>query len=126
MGYRSAADGVASKGKTKGKMLAKGGAVKMKSGGQTDTGAQDRKDLDRKRMFARMAGREFSDMPGGSGLPMKEAQEKVKKLIAQQESGPFKKGGKVKESMMEKKMGKGMTKAMMQKKMMTKKMGRGR
>jgi hypothetical protein len=38
----------------------------------------------------------------------------------------MKKGGKVKESMMEKKMGKGMTKAMMQKKMMIKKMGRGR
>jgi len=38
----------------------------------------------------------------------------------------MKKGGKVKESMMEKKKGKGMTKAMMQKKMMPKKMGRGR
>ena len=38
----------------------------------------------------------------------------------------MKKGGKVKESMMEKKMGKGMAKAKMQKKMMPKKMGRGR
>lgn len=38
----------------------------------------------------------------------------------------MKKGGKVKESMMEKKKGKSMTKAMMQKKMMPKKMGRGR
>ena len=37
----------------------------------------------------------------------------------------MKKGGKVKESMMEKKMGKGMTKAMMQKKAKPKKMAYG-
>lgn len=43
MGYRKAADGVATKGKTKGVMLAKGGKVKkMRMGGET-TSMMDRK-----------------------------------------------------------------------------------
>ena len=68
---------------------------------QTETGAADRGDLVRRKMFKHMKQREFSDIPGGYGLPMKEAEEKVKKLErrAQAETGAadrrMKKGGMV-------------------------------
>jgi hypothetical protein len=56
---------------------------------QTETGAADRGDLVRRKMFKHMLRREFSDIPGGYGLPIKEAEEKVKKLErrAQAETG---------------------------------------
>jgi hypothetical protein len=53
---------------------------------QTETGAADRGDLVKRKMFKHMLQREFSDIPGGYGLPMKEAKEKVKKLESQQEA----------------------------------------
>ena len=68
---------------------------------QTETGAADRGDLVRRKMFKHMMQREFSDIPGGYGLPIKEAEEKVKKLErrAQAETGAadrrMKKGGMV-------------------------------
>jgi hypothetical protein len=56
---------------------------------QTETGAADRGDLFKRKMFKHMLQREFSDIPGGYGLPIKEAEEKVKKLErrAQAETG---------------------------------------
>jgi hypothetical protein len=56
---------------------------------QTETGAADRGDLVKRKMFKHMLQREFSDIPGGYGLPIKEAEEKVKKLErrAQAETG---------------------------------------
>jgi hypothetical protein len=56
---------------------------------QTETGAADRGDLVKRKMFKHMLRREFSDIPGGYGLPIKEAEEKVKKLErrAQAETG---------------------------------------
>ena len=71
---------------------------------QTETGAADRGDLVKRKMFKHMLKREFSDIPGGYGLPIKEAEEKVKKLErrAQAETGAadrrMKKGGSVKSS----------------------------
>jgi len=71
---------------------------------QTETGAADRGDLVKRKMFKHMLQREFSDIPGGYGLPIKEAEEKVKKLErrAQAETGAadrrMKKGGSVKSS----------------------------
>ena len=68
---------------------------------QTETGAADRGDLVKRKMFKHMLQREFSDIPGGYGLPIKEAEEKVKKLErrAQAETGAadrrMKKGGMV-------------------------------
>ena len=68
---------------------------------QTETGAADRGDLVKRKMFKHMLKREFSDIPGGYGLPIKEAEEKVKKLErrAQAETGAadrrMKKGGMV-------------------------------
>jgi hypothetical protein len=81
---------------------------------QTDTGAADRGDLVKRKMFKHMLQREFSDIPGGYGLPIKEAEEKVKKLErrAQAETGAadrrMKKGGMAKMMKSEKasKMGK--------------------
>jgi hypothetical protein len=60
-------------------------------------------------MIKAFTGSEFSDMPGGFGLPMKEAEEKVKKLESQKkareakdqvkrETRGMKKGGSVKSS----------------------------
>jgi hypothetical protein len=53
---------------------------KNKRSAQTDTGAVDINDIHKRKMIKAFTGSEFSDMPGGFGLPMKEAKEKVKKL----------------------------------------------
>jgi hypothetical protein len=77
---------------------------KNKRSAQTDTGAVDINDIHKRKMIKAFTGSEFSDMPGGFGLPMKEAKEKVKKLErrAQAETGAadrrMKKGGSVKSS----------------------------
>jgi hypothetical protein len=89
---------------------------KNKRSAQTDTGAVDINDIHKRKMIKAFTGRgyakrifEFSDMPGGFGLPMKEAKEKVKKLELQQEARKarrneagepvgMKKGGSVKSS----------------------------
>jgi hypothetical protein len=59
---------------------------KNKRSAQTDTGAVDIKDIKKRKMIKAVTQSEFSDMPGGFGLPMKEAKEKVKKLESQQEA----------------------------------------
>jgi hypothetical protein len=83
---------------------------KNKRSAQTDTGAVDIKDIKKRKMIKAVTQSEFSDMPGGFGLPgMKEAKEKVKKLELQQEARKarrneagepvgMKKGGSVKSS----------------------------
>jgi hypothetical protein len=82
---------------------------KNKRSAQTDTGAVDINDIHKRKMIKAFTGSEFSDMPGGFGLPMKEAQEKVKKLESQKkareakdqvkrETRGMKKGGSVKSS----------------------------
>jgi hypothetical protein len=82
---------------------------KNKRSAQTDTGAVDINDIKKRKMIKAVTGSEFSDMPGGFGLPMKEAKEKVKKLELQQEARKarrneagepvgMKKGGSVKSS----------------------------
>jgi hypothetical protein len=60
--------------------------VKNKRLEQTETGAADPRVLAFKKMMKGTFGTEFSDIPGGYGLPMKEAQEKVKKLEAQKQA----------------------------------------
>jgi hypothetical protein len=52
---------------------------KNKRSAQTDTGAVDINDIHKRKMIKAFTGSEFSDMPGGFGLPMKEAKEKVVK-----------------------------------------------
>jgi hypothetical protein len=87
---------------------------KNKRSAQTDTGAVDINDIKKRKMIKAVTQSEFSDMPGGFGLPMKEAEEKVKKLErrAQAETGAadrrMKKGGMAKMMKSEKasKMGK--------------------
>ena len=59
---------------------------KNKRSAQTDTGAVDINDIHKRKMIKAVTGSEFSDMPGGFGLPMKEAQEKVKKLESQKKA----------------------------------------
>ena len=82
---------------------------KNKRSAQTDTGAVDINDIKKRKMIKAVTQSEFSDMPGGFGLPMKEAQEKVKKLESQKkareakdqvkrETRGMKKGGSVKSS----------------------------
>ena len=62
---------------------------KNKRSAQTDTGAVDINDIKKRKMIKAATQSKFSDMPGGFGLPMKEAEEKVKKLErrAQAETG---------------------------------------
>lgn len=61
---------------------------------------------------------------GADGPILRQGPTKGTDVVMKGSTG-MKKGGKVKESMMEKKMGKGMTKAMMQKKAKPKKMAYG-
>jgi hypothetical protein len=59
---------------------------KNKRSAQTDTGAVDINDIHKRKMIKAFTGSKFSDIPGGFGLPMKEAQEKVKKLESQKKA----------------------------------------
>jgi hypothetical protein len=60
---------------------------KNKRSAQTDTGAVDINDIKKRKMIKAVTQSEFSDMPGGFGLPMKEAEEKVKKLERRAQAG---------------------------------------
>lgn len=100
MGYRSVADGAVSKGKTKGKMLAKGGAVKMASGGSASKDKLDRSSAMR-RMADEMTKVGLKEVKLKKPLDSEtmKALKDFKNQQTQKEGGPFKKGGMVKPKM---------------------------